>query len=59
MPRVSYSQEQREKIRSALVSTGLALMSQNGIQHTTVRQVYEAVGISRTFFTPFSRPKRT
>ena len=53
MPRVSYSQEQREKIRSALVSTGLALMSQNGIQHTTVRQVYEAVGISRTFFYSF------
>ena len=53
MPKVSYSQEQREKIRSALISTGLSLMAKQGIRRTTVRQVYEAVGISRSFFYSF------
>ena len=37
MPKVSYSQEQREKIRSALISTGLSLMAKQGIRRTTVR----------------------
>ena len=53
MPKVSYSQAEREQIRAALVVTGLELMAKQGIQHTTVEQIYTAVGISRTFFYSF------
>ena len=53
MPRVSYSEEDRERIRTALISVGLELMAKQGIQHTTVEQVYKKVGISRSFFYSF------
>ena len=53
MPKVSYSEEEREKIRDALVDAGLDLMTKQGIQHTTVEQIYRRVGISRTFFYSF------
>lgn len=53
MPKVAYSEKEREQIRQALVTTALALMARQGIQHTTVEQVYKAVGISRTFFYTF------
>ena len=53
MPKVAYSEEERERIREALVTTALALMARQGIQHTTVEQIYKAVGISRTFFYSF------
>ena len=53
MPRVSYSEEDRERIREALVSAGLEQMAKQGIQHTTVEQVYKKVGISRSFFYSF------
>lgn len=53
MPKVAYSEEDRVRIREALLTTGLALMAKQGIQHTTVEQIYRAVGISRTFFYSF------
>ena len=53
MPKVGYSEEERERIREALVTTALALMARQGIQHTTVEQIYKAVGLSRTFFYSF------
>lgn len=53
MPKVAYSEEERKKIREMLIVTALKLMSKQGIQHTTVEQVYKAVGISRTFFYSF------
>ena len=53
MPKVAYSEEDRKRIRSELVKTGLELMSRQGIQHTTVEQIYKKVGISRTFFYSF------
>ena len=57
MPRVSYSEEDRERIRAALISVGLELMAKQGVQHTTVEQVYKKVGISRTFFYSFFSTK--
>ena len=39
MPKVAYSEEDRQQIRSELVKTGLELMSRQGIQHTTVEQI--------------------
>ena len=57
MPRVAYSEEDRERIRTALITVGLELMAKQGIQHTTVEQVYKKVGISRTFFYSFFSTK--
>lgn len=53
MPKVAYSEKEREQIRKSLVITALELMARQGIQHTTVEQIYKAVGISRTFFYSF------
>ena len=53
MPKVAYSEEERARVRAALVDTGLELMARQGIQHTTVEQIYKKVGISRTFFYSF------
>lgn len=53
MPKVAYSEEDRERIRTELVAVGLELMAKQGIQHTTVEQIYKKVGISRTFFYSF------
>ena len=53
MPRVAYSEADKTRIRAALVTTGLELMATQGIQHTTVEQIYKRVGISRTFFYSF------
>lgn len=53
MPKVAYSEEDRVRIREALVTTALDLMAKQGIQHTTVEQIYKKVGISRTFFYSF------
>lgn len=50
MPKVAYTEQERERIRDELVKVALELMSRQGIQHTTVEQVYRVVGISRTFF---------
>lgn len=53
MPKVAYSEQDREQIRAALIKTALDQMAKQGIQHTTVEQIYKAVGISRTFFYTF------
>lgn len=57
MPKVAYSEEEREAIRTQLIAVGLELMAKQGIQHTTVQQIYERVGISRTFFYSFFSTK--
>lgn len=57
MPKVAYSEEDREHIRMELVRVGLELMAKQGIQHTTVEQIYKKVGISRTFFYSFFATK--
>lgn len=53
MPRVAYSKQDRERIRTELMSVGLELMAKQGTQHTTMEQIYKKVGISRTFFYSF------
>ncbi|WP_020225245.1 TetR/AcrR family transcriptional regulator [Holdemania massiliensis] len=53
MPKVAYSESEREQIKKALIDTGLKLFSTQGIQRTTVEQIYQNVGISRTFFYSF------
>ena len=58
MPRIAYSDEDRKRIRAELVRVGLELMTKQGIQHTTVEQIYKKVGISRTFFYSFFPTKK-
>lgn len=53
MPKVAYSEEEKRNVRKKLIETGLALMATQGIQHTTVEQIYKEVGISKTFFYSF------
>lgn len=57
MPKVAYSEEDRERIRAKLIAVGLELMAEQGIQRTTVEQIYKKVGISRTFFYSFFAAK--
>ena len=49
MPKVAYSEEDRARIRKELVEAGLELMSRQGVQHTTVEQIYKKVGIFADF----------
>lgn len=53
MPKVAYSETEREQIRTALITAGLELIAKQGVQHTKVEQIYQKVGISRTFFYTF------
>ena len=53
MPKVAYSEEERRQILDDLIRASLELMAEQGIQHTTVEQIYKKVGISRTFFYSF------
>ena len=53
MPKVAYSEQEREKIKEELITTAHNLFVEQGIQHTTVEQIYRQVGISRTFFYSF------
>ena len=57
MPKVAYTDKDKERIRKQLVEAGLELMARQGIQHTTVEQIYKKVGISRTFFYTFFATK--
>lgn len=50
MAKKSYSVEERQQIRQALLEIGRQLFSQQGCRHTTLPQIYEQVGISKTFF---------
>lgn len=53
MPKVAYSDADRERVRDDLITVALEKMAQQGIQHTTVEEIYRSVGISRTFFYTF------
>lgn len=57
MPKVAYSEKDRDRIRTELIAVGLELMAKQGVQHTTVEQIYKKVGISRTFFYSFFSTK--
>ena len=53
MPKVAYSEEDRAHVRETLITAGLKLVAEQGVQHTTVEQICKAAGISRTFFYSF------
>ncbi len=52
--RLSVRESNKKKIREALFAEGLRLFSEKGIQHTTVNDIVQAVGIARgTFYNYF------
>ena len=53
MPKVAYSDADRERVRDDLITVALEKMARQGIQHTTVEEIYRSVGIARTFFYTF------
>lgn len=53
MPKVAYSDADRERVRDDLITVALEKMARQGIQHTTVEEIYRSVGISRTFLYTF------
>ena len=53
MPRVAYSQQDRQKVRENLQAAALELVTEQGVRATTVEQIYRRAGISRTFFYSF------
>ncbi len=53
MARKSYSAQEREEIRQALLATVLRCIAQNGLIHTSVDSLCREVGISKTFFYTF------
>ncbi len=57
MPKVAYSEEEREQLRLTLLENTLRLIAKQGIQHTTVEQIYRSANISRTFFYSFFSSK--
>ena len=51
---LSVRESNKKKIREALFAEGLRLFSEKGIQHTTVNDIVQAVGIARgTFYNYF------
>ena len=57
VPKVAYSEEDRAHVRETLITAGLKLVAEQGVQHTTVEQICKAAGISRTFFYSFFSAK--
>lgn len=50
MARKSYSEEQREEIKKALLEMVLKCITENGLIHSSVDILCQKVGISKTFF---------
>lgn len=53
MAKRSYSQQDREQIKEQLLQTGLELFAKQGYKNTRLSQIFETVGISKTFFYTF------
>ena len=53
MPRKAYSEQERERIREALLAAALQHIAAHGLKHASVETICAAVGISKTFFYSF------
>ena len=57
MARKSYSDEERERIREALLTTVLQCIADRGLTHSSINVLCRKVGISKTFFYSFFSSK--
>ena len=53
MPRKAYSEQERERVREALLAAALQHIAAHGLKHASVETICAAVGISKTFFYSF------
>ena len=53
MARKSYSEEEREQIREALLTTVIQSIAERGLIHSSIDALCKKVGISKTFFYSF------
>ena len=57
MARKSYSEEEREQIREALLTTVIQSIAERGLIHSSIDVLCKKVGISKTFFYSFFSSK--
>lgn len=57
MPRKSYSEQEREEIRKALMNTVIQCIVEKGLVHSSIELVCKKVGISKSFFYQFFSSK--
>ena len=54
MPKTAYFVAELQQIKNVLIDAGLKLFSAQGIQHSTVEQIYTRAGILKPFLPLFS-----
>ncbi len=57
MPRKGYSLQERDRVREALLREGRRVFAAKGFKDSTLNEVFESVGISKTFFYRFFTTK--
>ncbi len=57
MPRKSYSSEERQRVKEALMTTVLQCIIDRGLTHSSIDILCKKVGISKTFFYTFFSSK--
>ena len=58
MARKAYSDEEREEVRKALMTTMIRCIADRGLIHSSIDVLCRKVGISKTFFYSFLHPRR-
>ena len=53
MARKAYSDEEREQVKEALMSTVIQCIVERGLIHSSIETLCRKVGISKTFFYSF------
>ena len=53
MARKAYSEEEREQVRTALLTTVIQCIVDRGLIHSSIDVLCKKVGISKTFFYTF------
>lgn len=51
MSKKAYSEQERQQVGQDLLSVGLEMLSQHGLKEAKLKDILEAVGISKPFFT--------
>ena len=59
MARKAYSEQERAQVRTALMITAIQCIADRGLIHSSIDVICKKVGISKTFSTPSSPPRKT
>lgn len=59
MGRKAYSEQEREQVRTALLTTMIQCIVDRGLSHSSIDVLCKKVGISKTFFYTFSLLKKS